>query len=699
MWWLCLMPLADAGELVVRDRADGDPLPATVTWEGGQTDTNDRGLATVPEGVELRVSAEGYEPALLVSDSTRVVVWLRQGAPPLEVVVEGHRTTSHAVRHVVDGEMALEAPGNYQDAVRLVQSLPGVAVQREYAPGAGDLVIRGASPQNSKAYLDGIEIPYLYHFNQYASVFPASQLDTLELFPMAFGAAYGDATGAIVEARSRADAPDGIDGQVHTSFVMGGADVRAPVGKDWWFSAGGRRSYLDLAGESNTQYPEWPRFHDYNVRLEHGDDERGTGAFVWGAGDGWSRRAGELDALDPVEQQQTALLEFQKGFSVVGGHHRWPHGRTVLAWVQHDRVGQLSGDGQESVGLVRGVSRTDAAWMGDALGLEAGSLLTVERGTLAVKPHPEGLRVADELPWLGRGVAVDDALGRAQLAAYGTGHLQTGSVRWMPGVRLESDTLGPTLLVQPRLASRLQFSDATSVKLGGGRYAQRPSTELWLGSPGLPTTTAWQVSAGVEHTVASRLELGLEAYRKWSDDPWVLPIDAPARAAETGDAYGLEFVSRYRLRERFFVWAWFAVGRSTLVEDGVRRPADGDQPVQGGAVASWDVNAWNFGVRWRYGSGLPWTPLVDSTYDANRDAWIPIAAPDNSDRYPAYQKLDVRTAWSHQFKGWQLNLSAELWIVPRTSAQLYPVYSYDYREQDWVLGPTVFPLLSGRARF
>ena len=106
---------------------------------------------------------------------------------------------------------------------------------------------------------------------EYASVFPASQLDTLELFPMAFGPAYGDATGAIVEARSRADAPQSIHGQVHTSFVMGGADVRAPIGKDLWFSAGGRRSYLDLAGESNTQYPEWPRFHDFNLRLEHGD--------------------------------------------------------------------------------------------------------------------------------------------------------------------------------------------------------------------------------------------------------------------------------------------------------------------------------------------------------------------------------------------------------------------------------------------
>ena len=63
--------------------------------------------------------------------------------------------------------------------------------------------MRGSQPGDNRYYLDGIEIPYLYHFNQYASVFPASQVGTLELFPSTFSARYGDAVGAIVEAQSR----------------------------------------------------------------------------------------------------------------------------------------------------------------------------------------------------------------------------------------------------------------------------------------------------------------------------------------------------------------------------------------------------------------------------------------------------------------------------------------------------------------
>ena len=164
-------------------------------------------------------------------------------------------------------------------------------------------------------------------------------------------------------------------------------------------------------------------------------------------------------------------------------------------------------------------------------------------------------------------------------------------------------------------------------------------------------------------------------------------------------AMGVEWVTRYRVRERFFVWGWLSLSRATLDVGAVTQPTDGDQPVQGGLVASWDVGQWNLGLRYRYGSGMPWTPIEGSIYDAGRDAWQPVAGDDNSARYPAYQKLDLRTAYTAQFRGWNLQLALEVWFVPRQSAQLYPVWNYDYTEQGWVTGPTVFPLLSGRARF
>src|SRR5690606_18883409 len=98
-------------------------------------------------------------------------------------------------------------------------------------------------------YLDGVEIPYLYHFNQYASVLPTSLIDELELFSSTFGAQYGDAVGAVVEARSRDEMPAAPHGHVAMNFFTVGGSLRAPVSEKWWVGLAARRSYQDLAGE------------------------------------------------------------------------------------------------------------------------------------------------------------------------------------------------------------------------------------------------------------------------------------------------------------------------------------------------------------------------------------------------------------------------------------------------------------------
>ena len=241
------------------------------------------------------------------------------------------------------------------------------------------------------------------------------------------------------------------------------------------------------------------------------------------------------------------------------------------------------------------------------------------------------------------------------------------------------------------------------LKAGAGRYAQRPDSELLFegtGDPDLPTTRSLQLSAGVEQAIAGRLELGLDVYRKWLTDPLLLLPTSPPVAAPSGDAWGVELLTRYRLRERFFLWGWLALQRTTLSpEEDVVVPADGDQLLSGGLVASLDVGRWNFGGRYRYASGLPFTPIEGSLYDAGSDLWFPLPGATNSARLPDYHKIDLRAAYTILLRGATLSLVAELWMVPKSSAQLYPTWNYDYSEQGFVIGPTFLPLLGVRARF
>ena len=71
---------------------------------------------------------------------------------------------------------AVAGAGN--DALKAVQSLPGVA---RIPFGLGGLVLRGQSPRNSSVFLDGVEVPLLYHFGGLASFIPTPLLDGLEV--------------------------------------------------------------------------------------------------------------------------------------------------------------------------------------------------------------------------------------------------------------------------------------------------------------------------------------------------------------------------------------------------------------------------------------------------------------------------------------------------------------------------------------
>lgn len=692
------------------DRADGDPVAAVVTSGDQHVPTDERGRATLalPDvgPWTVTVEADGYRGQTLeLAVAEDVRVWLEPGDGPLEIVVEGLKPTADPTRWVVDGEQAEETPGTLDDAVRLAQSLPGVTVQREYSPTSGDLSVRGSAPGDSRYLLDGIEIPYLYHYNQYASVFPASQVDELALYPSTFSARYGDAVGAVVDARSRVEPPEALHGAASLNFVMAAADARAPLGRGWWVSGSARRSYQDLAGERSAQYTVWPTFGDWVVRAEHGDEDDGAGVFAFGASDRYTRAAGDLDLLDPVEAASTPYLDFGQGFQVLGTHGRWRDvrrdGRVAAGLVHHRRRADLVGLGGETYDALTATSRLDASFRPEGpLGADLGSSLDLSRAALVVDPAgPAGVRVAEEAPALARGADVDGELLRAEGGVYGTLHLRGGPVRFMPGLRAGADSAhGPRL--EPRAAVRASLGEQTMLKLAGGRYAQGVPAELLVATPGLPPTTSWQVSAGWEQTVAGRLELGLELYRKWLTDPLELPIDAPASAVPSGDAVGAELVTRYRIREVVFLWGWLSVQRTTLEErDGTVVFADGDQRVSGGLVLSWDLGPVELGARYRYATGLPFTPLEGSIYDGGNDAWVAIVGPTNGARLPDYHKVDLRAAYTWTLRGWTLSVVAEAWYVPRSSAQLYPTWSYDYSEQGFVVGPTFLPLLGVRATF
>jgi hypothetical protein len=668
-------------------------------------------LLDVAQGMHIWARSPQHQETELVWDdsfSSPLQVYLHPLPPPMEIVVEAFQETPHVSRHAVDAEIVLETPGALDDAVRLIQSLPGVAIQREYSPGQSQLSVRGSQPGDNLVYLDGIQIPYLYHYNQYASVIPTTQLGQLELFPSTFGVQYGNATGAVVDARTLDEAPVHLEGDASINFVMAGARLAAPLNKGWWASASGRRSFFDSAGKTSDQYPVFPRFHDFILRLDHQKAARATRFKWWGAGDGYQRAVGELDVLDPVERSQTARFDFGQEFHVLSALHEWTgdlsKGRAVWGLVQHTRRGALSGLGQEDMREQAVSHRLDLSGTGHARwAWDAGYEVRGSMTHLAVTPAEyEGLLVAEEAPSLARGQEIDARVPRLIGATYGDLHLIEGPLRVIPGVRVGLDSDQLAWMIDPRLMTRWRISSSSALKLAGGRYTQRPATEdLFRDDPTtLPTTTSLQLAGGLEQTVSGRMEFELAGYKKWLKNPIQHPVDRAAFAQPRGDAWGVELVTRYRLREIVFLWGWLGVAQSRIEEaSGHTVPSDGDQRVSSGLVVSWKTEPWVFGFRISHGTGLPYTPIAGSVYDAGRDSWIPVAGQEHDARFPAYTKVDVRASHTWEFNRWSLTGSGEVWFVPPKSTALYPVWNYDWSEENFVRGPMLLPLMGMRATF
>ncbi|HUS28906.1 MAG TPA: hypothetical protein VMZ53_10355, partial [Kofleriaceae bacterium] len=162
----------------------------------------------------------------------------------------------------------------------------------------------------------------------------------------------------------------------------------------------------------------------------------------------------------------------------------------------------------------------------------------------------------------------------------------------------------------------------------------------------------------------------------------------------TGTSQGVELGSFF-LRER---WAAY-VGAST--SSSVRRDyprgrehaADFDQPVRIDSIITYGKKRWRIAARFSLSSGLPYTPVIETTYDADADSYVPSYGFPNSERLPWMHSLDIR-ADMRLGRSW--SAFAELRNAYAASTALGYEYSFDYKQRLDVTLP-ILPFVGLRA--
>jgi hypothetical protein len=282
---LLTVTLANAGlsgtvlERGTRHKLAGIEVSLTALDRSAVSDAEGRfSLEDLPPGeYDVVIAAPGYlrfTSREKLSDNQRLEVVYRierEFASNLEATVQGERERQELSHTRLGPAEFSQTAGSQGDALKVVEDLPGVA--RTSPIGGGPLVIRGSNAVDSGVFLDGHQIPLLYHFYALTSTFNSDLIGEIDYLPGNFGVDHGDFTGGIVDVKSRA-ARDELHGYAKTSLIDAGALLEGNTGiQGLNFAIAGRRSLVDLVLRSVSSdrfnFTTAPQYYDAQARLDY----------------------------------------------------------------------------------------------------------------------------------------------------------------------------------------------------------------------------------------------------------------------------------------------------------------------------------------------------------------------------------------------------------------------------------------------
>jgi outer membrane receptor protein involved in Fe transport len=227
--------------------ATGQPVVGALVAAGtAEAPTDDAGhfaIRNAPFGrLDLIVIADGYRPYFgSARAGSDLAIRLEPEASGGEVIHVSGQQPSGPPLHLGTDEIR-NLPGAGNDALRALQSLPGVA---RTPFGLGGLALRGTAPRDTKVYLDGIEVPLLYHFGGLASFMPTAAVDELTLEPGGASVRYGRGLGGVAVLTSRTGRSDEwrVGGEISLIHAAAMAEGPGPLKGSWLVGVGGAVLY------------------------------------------------------------------------------------------------------------------------------------------------------------------------------------------------------------------------------------------------------------------------------------------------------------------------------------------------------------------------------------------------------------------------------------------------------------------------
>lgn len=510
----------------------------------------------------------------------------------------------------------LPKPSASGDVAAYLQTLPGVVAEGDRG---GQLFIRGGTPAENMALVDGIMIYQPFHILSFFSAFPQELVADADFYAGGFGARYSGRTSSVLDVHMRDGNRSHYQATAGVSPFLTSATVEGPFtgGQASWI-AYASKSLIDPTSSFLTGQRQPLDFESQYLKITSFDDD-GSRCSAMGLR---TFDKGRMDVNDPVsnvswenvvvggrcvmlfDEPVLRLLEVNFGYSLVRNA-----AVTRDASSFHSSISRISHDAHTTT-MIRSVP------------IHAGYHLYLEQ------PNYD---LADLFSNVS---AQNDAIFGAD-AYFEAGLRPTNRLAVTPGVVV---SLSPSTLLEPRLRASWQpwGRSTEEVTAAVGLYHQDLTGVSDTRDPG-SVFIAWtqprdkkpmealHVLLGWQQVLPSGLQWSIEGYYKRLQN---VPVPAwqaivqynTTLAKASGNVYGLDSRIEYK-RGPFYGFVGYGYGlvRYETAQANFEQwfgdpvqsynpPHDRRHTVK--ALASWNIGGFTAGLQWDLGTGLPYTEPI-----------------------------------------------------------------------------------------
>ncbi|MEO6599143.1 MAG: TonB-dependent receptor plug domain-containing protein [Polyangiaceae bacterium] len=655
---------------------------------------------------------------------------------PGDVAIVGIRPRRDTSEQKLTAEDARAQPGTHDDPAKAIENLPGFA---RAAFGSDQLLLWGAAPEDSRVYVDGVEIPQLFHGSGIRSTINGNLLQSVSLSPGAYGADYGRAIGGMVRLETR-EITDGYHATVDASTLDASALLSGRVSDRVRLALAARYGLLDrtlnaVDAADIGEFVAVPRYHDYQAKLQIALRTRESlDVVLLASSDALDRLVSNSDparvrSLSTSQSFERVYLRYRLALDDGGSVE-------IVPWLGRDSSRNDAHFGDVPAQLEQRTTRFGlraehrsrlSSRVVLRLGLDASGAVTelARRGSLTLPAREGDLTVFGQTP------ADDDSADSwggaiVDVAPYATVDWDNGPLTLSPALRLDgyllessrqtprvgqTPAIGRSALdaeVQPRISARYRLSERVALLAAAGFYSQPPAAQdssAVFGTPTLAPEAAAHATFGESVALTRALSVHVTAfYRALSSlvgrDPSATPkLASSLLQTGSGRSYGVQIQLTHKPLRGFSGSLAYTLSRSERRASARSelRLFDYDEPHVLTVQVRQSMGGWAFGLRFRYASGAPRTPVIGAIYDETGDAYQPTLGAQNSERLPVFWQFDVRA--DHKFQlaeHARLTAYAELInATNRANAEEF-AYSQNYSRRGLITGLPLVGVLGAR---